>query len=159
MTEENMDKHIEQPTEPAAAPVEPMQPATEPVVETPLVGETVVMPPEEVEKGKAFAILSYAISFVGLPFFLVPLIMRDNDFSLYHAKQSLMVWIIGAAGGVIGGILMAVCIGVIVLPVVGIFTLVINIMGLINAIQGVAKPLPLVGKWAEDWFKGITKAA
>ena len=46
-----------------------------------------VMGAEEIEEGKAMAVLSYVLSLAGLPFFIVPLIMRNNDFALYHAKQ------------------------------------------------------------------------
>ncbi len=34
--------------------------------------------------------------------------------------------------------------------------LALAIMGLIFAIQGQYKPLPFVGQYAEEWFKGIT---
>jgi len=112
---------------------------------------------KEVEDGKAFAILSYALSFISIPFFLVPLIMRNNSFALFHAKQCLMIWLAGIAVGVVGGILTVVCIGVILLLVGGIFLLVLNVMGLLNAIQGQTKPLPLIGQYAEQWFKGISK--
>jgi len=116
---------------------------------------------QEINDGKVFAILSYALSFVALPFFLVPLIMRNNDFSLYHAKQSLMIWLLGVASGVVSSVLVATlllaCVAPIVLIVLGVFSLVINIMGLINSCKGVVKPVPLIGKLGEDWFKGITK--
>jgi hypothetical protein len=29
---------------------------------------------------------------------------------------------------------------------------------LLNAINGRAAPLPLIGRWAEDWFRGFQKA-
>jgi len=112
---------------------------------------------KDVEEGKVFAILTYALSFVGLPFFLVPLIMRNNDFSLYHAKQCLLLWLAGVVGSVLSSILMTVCIGAILLPIVLVFCLVLNIIGLINAVKAETKPLPLIGKWGEDWFKGIRK--
>lgn len=111
----------------------------------------------EVEAGRAFAILSYALSFIGLPFFLVPLIMRNNEFSLYHAKQCLMLWLAGIVVSVVGGFLTLLCIGVLILLGGGIFLLVLNIMGLISAINGEQKPLPVIGKYAEQWFAGITK--
>lgn len=113
--------------------------------------------PREVEEGKAFAILSYALSIIGLPFFLIPLIMRNNAFSLYHAKQCLILWLFGIAGGIVSAILAFICIGVILAVVLGIFLLVLTIVGLVYAAQGEQKPLPLIGKWGEDWFKGITK--
>lgn len=114
--------------------------------------------PKEVEEGRTFAILSYALGLIGLPFFLVPLIMRNNEFSLYHAKQCLILWLAGIVLGVISGPLMLVCVGFIVLLAGGIFLLVLDIIGLINAIQGQAKQLPLIGKYAEDWFRGLKKA-
>lgn len=114
-------------------------------------------PSSEIEAGKAFAILSYALSLIGIPFFLVPLIMRNNEFSLYHAKQCLLLWIAAIAVAVVGGITTIICIGIVLLPAGAIFVLVLNIMGLINAINGQQKPLPLIGQYAEQWFKGITK--
>ncbi|MBN1268974.1 MAG: hypothetical protein JXB04_05260 [Kiritimatiellae bacterium] len=111
----------------------------------------------EVEEGKTFAILSYALNFIGLPFFLVPLIMRNNEFSLYHAKQNLILWLLGIVGSVVSSILAVVCIGIVLGLALLVFMLVLNIMGLMNAIKGEAKPLPLIGKWGEDWFKGLKK--
>ena len=113
---------------------------------------------KEIEDGKAFAILSYALSFIGLPFFIVPLIMRNNAFALFHAKQCLMLWLAGIALSVVCAPLMAICIGFILLPAGGIFLLVLGIMGLINSIKAEVKMVPLIGKFAEDWFKGIRKA-
>ena len=141
-------------------------PESQPAPETPEGKPTPPAPPsepvpaataQEVEDGKAFAILSYALSIIGLPFFLVPLIMRNNEFSLYHAKQTLMIWLLGIVGGTISGILTFICVGVILAVALGIFLLVITIMGLIAAAKGEQKPLPLIGKWGEDWFKGLKK--
>ena len=44
-------------------------------------------PQEDVEQGKLLAILSYIIPLVSL----VPLIQKDNHFSLFHAKQVLLL--------------------------------------------------------------------
>ena len=113
--------------------------------------------PKEVEEGRTFAILSYALGLIGLPFFLIPLIMRNNEFSLYHSKQCLMLWLAGIAVSIIGSILTVVCIGLILLLAGWVFVLVLDIIGLVNAIKGAQQPLPLIGKFAEDWFKGINK--
>lgn len=131
--------------------------AEQPVQPAEAAPQTPSMDPKEIEDGKAFAILSYALNFVGLPFFLVPLITRNNEFSLYHAKQNLMLWLVGIVGGVVCGLLMIVCVGLILLPLLTVFLLVLNIIGLINAIKGEPKPLPLIGKWGEEWFKGLRK--
>lgn len=117
------------------------------------------MPEREVQAGKTFAILSYALSFIGLPFFLIPLITRDNAFTLYHAKQCLMIWLAGLALSIVSAPLAVICVGVILAIVGGVALLVFNIMGLINATKGEAKPVPLIGPWAVDWFKGIGKVA
>ena len=126
-------------------PVPPAQPAV------------TILSPAEIEEGKTFAILSYALGLIGLPFFLVPLIMRNNEFSLYHAKQCLVLWLAGIVLSVVGGILTLVCIGIILLLAGGIFLLVLDILGLVNAVKGEVKPLPLIGKYGEEWFKGLRK--
>ena len=115
------------------------------------------MAAQEVADGKAFAVLSYVLSLIGLPFFLVPLIMRNNAFSLYHAKQCLMLWLVGIVGGILSAVLAVICVGVILGLLLAIFGLVLTIMGIINASNGVVKPLPVIGPWGEDWFKGIVK--
>ncbi len=112
---------------------------------------------KEFEEGKIFAILSYVLSLVGIPFFLIPLIMRNNEYALYHAKQCLMLCIAGIILFTISAPLCAICIGFILLPAAGIFLLVLTIMGLINATKPELKPIPLLGKLADNWFKGIKK--
>jgi uncharacterized membrane protein len=114
--------------------------------------------PPEVEEGRTFAILSYALGFIGVPFFLVPLIMRNNEFSLYHAKQCLMLGLCGISVGIVGTILTPVfCIGVILFFAGLVLILVLDILGLVNAVKGEQKPLPVIGKYADDWFKGLKK--
>lgn len=138
----------------------PQAPQSEPVVP--------VAPPEpvetgasidakEIEEGKAFAVLSYVLSLIGLPFFLVPLIMRNNAFALFHAKQCLILWLAGLVVSVATVILSFVCIGLILGPVAGIALLVLCIIGLIGASKGEVNTLPLIGKYGEAWFKGIKK--
>jgi len=119
---------------------------------------TPAMDAKEIDDGKTFAILSYVISLIGLPFFIVPLVMRNNDFALYHAKQCLMLWIAGAIGGAICSILSFLCIGFLLIPVLLIGMLVLEVMGILNAVGGKVKPLPIIGKWGEEWFKGLRKA-
>ena len=68
-----------------------------------------------------------------------------------------MIWLAGIVVGMVGSLLMVVCVGVILLPAGMIFLLVLAVMGLINAVKGEQKPIPVIGKYAEDWFKGISK--
>ena len=133
------DPAVQTPAPAPAAPAAPVTPA---------------MSEKEIADGKVFAILCYAINFVGLPFWLVPLIMRNNDFSLYHSKQCLIMWLIGVAASVIAII---PCVGWVIAIVAILGLLVFNVMGLINAINAKAKPLPLIGVYAEKWFEGLRK--
>lgn len=48
---------------------------------------------EEVDKGKALAILSHASLFFGLPLFLMPMLTRDNRFALHHGKAAAVTYI------------------------------------------------------------------
>jgi len=145
------------PAEGAAAAEAPQQPAAEedaPADEqaAPESAEATEeeMDAKEVEEGKVLAIVSYIIGIVAL----IPLIQRNNAFSLYHAKQVLILMIAAAALAVVNVI---PCIGQIICAIGMVFLLVLDIMGLINAINGKAKPIPILGKLALDWFKGMTK--
>lgn len=115
------------------------------------------MDAKEIEEGKLFAALSYGLSIIGLPFFIAPLVMRNNDFALYHAKQCLLLWIFALVGYSVGAVLTLVCIGVVVLAAVAVGALVLEILGLIASLNGQAKPMPLIGQFADKWFAGITK--
>jgi uncharacterized membrane protein len=115
------------------------------------------MSPQEIEEGKVFAVLSYVLCIFGVPFWILPLVMRNNDFALFHAKQCLMLWLAGFAGSAIAAALMLVLVGFVLLPVLLIVLLVLLVIGLVGAINGQAKPLPLIGPYAVEWFKGVRK--
>jgi len=150
--EETVETPAEETPDAAAPDAEETAPEAAPEAEAPAIDE------KDVEEGKVFAILSYVLGFLGLPFFLVPLIMRNNTFSLYHSKQCLMIWLVAVAGSVISSVLVAVfCLGIITALVLAVFLVVVEIIGMINASKGEMKPLPLIGTYADDWFKGITK--
>jgi uncharacterized membrane protein len=114
------------------------------------------VPPEEVVKGKLFATLSYACNFVGAPFWIVPLVMRDNAFSLYHAKQNLVLFLFTLAGMLVSIPLMFVCVGYVTAMAIWVLDIVLIILGLINVSNNQMKPLPVIGGLAESWFRGMT---
>lgn len=100
-----------------------------------------------VEEGKTMAIISY-ITWIGL---LVAFIMNNdkkNQFAKYHIRQSLLLTLVGIAGSFVFWI-----------PLVGwalaIGLLVLWVMGLLSAINGQEKEVPLLGKYAQEWFKGL----
>lgn len=92
---------------------------------------------EDVESGKLWAVLGYLFGITAL----VPLIQKDNDFALYHARQTLvlMIFAIPTCGGcVVGGLIFAV-------------------IGILNAVGGKYEPLPVIGRFGEEWFGGFQK--
>lgn len=106
--------------------------------------------PEEVEDGKMMAILAWII-------FLIPLFAaRDKRFAMFHTEQAIVLWavtiILYIAVTVITIVLGQVsdtlaCIVSIMSIVVWLFYLVLWIIGLLSAIQGKAKELPVIGKF------------
>ena len=103
--------------------------------------------PQDINNNKGLSVLAY-IGFL----FLVPLLACPNSkFARYHTNQGLVLFLLEFALGVVTGILgiipiAGLIIGGLLSAVGGIFTLVLMIMGIINAAQGQAKELPLIGK-------------
>ena len=100
--------------------------------------------PQDINNNKGMSVLAY-IGFL----FLVPLLACPNSkFARYHTNQGLVLFLLEFALGVILGIIpiAGLIIGGLLSAVGGIFTLVLMIMGIINAAQGQAKELPLIGK-------------
>ena len=80
---------------------------------------------------------------------IIPWMMaKDDEFVKFHVKQGLTLLIAEIITAIIG-----------VIPVIGwtistiawIVWLVLSIMGIINVLKGEEKPLPLIGKFAENW--------
>jgi len=97
--------------------------------------------PEEAESGKGMAIVAYLI-------FFVPLIMDDarkNKFVMFHTEQAILLLILNIIALIIT---MVTCgIGVVFyIPV-----LIFYVLGIINAVKGEAKPLPLIGQFGEKF--------
>ena len=103
--------------------------------------------PQDIANNKGMSVLAY----IGI-LFLIPLLACPNSkFARFHTNQGLVLFLLGVAIGIVTAI-----IGLI--PVIGwifgglisaagsIFTLVLMIMGIVNAAQGQAKELPIIGK-------------
>ncbi|MBP2619372.1 DUF4870 domain-containing protein [Chryseobacterium jejuense] len=102
---------------------------------------------------KTLSIISY-ITIVGWLIAFIAGKDKPDRLLRYHLKQSLGVVILSFILPVILGILISVThIGI--LGVIGILPLVLMIIGAINAANEVEKPLPLIGKIAEDQFSFI----
>ena len=83
-----------------------------------------------------------AISYIWI-LFLVPLFAaKDDAFARYHANQGLVLFLVSIVIGIIGLIPL---VGTIIALIGGIVTFVFMILGIINALKGEMKPLPLIG--------------
>ncbi|MBE2219364.1 MAG: hypothetical protein IAE90_14225 [Ignavibacteria bacterium] len=104
----------------------------------------------DIEDGKMMAILAYII-------FLVPLFAaRDKKFAMYHTEQAIALWIAFIAIYIVITILTIIVNQIsstlgCVISILGILPwlayIVLWIMGLMNAVGGKVKELPLVGAW------------
>lgn len=104
---------------------------------------------QEVNDGKAFAILAYLGILVLIPIFAA----KDNKFARYHANQGLILFI----GEVIFVIIYQIIAFIVfstfwglywiltIIGLLGLVFLVFSILGIVNAAGGNAKELPIVG--------------
>ena len=106
--------------------------------------------PEEIESGKTMGILAYI-------FFVIPLLTsRDNKFAMFHTEQAIILWIAFVII-YIALMILTYVIGMIsnsiacVVSILGILPwiayLVLWVMGLMNAIGGKVKELPVIGAY------------
>lgn len=111
------------------------------------------------KSNKNLAFLAYLLSIVGWLYVL--LFHGEDEFAVYHAKQSMtltifavvapVIWAVGAwilawvplAGPLLAATLFALVIGIY------IFLAVTWIVGMVYAWQAKMKPLPVIGGWAE----------
>ncbi len=104
-----------------------------------------------VEEGKTIAIIAY-ITIIGL---IIAFIMNNdkkNSFAAFHIRQALGIGLFGLALGIVSYIPF---IGWLISMLGSILILVLWIMGLISAINGERKPVPVIGEKFQEWLKGI----
>lgn len=92
----------------------------------------------DIEKNKFMAVLAYII-------FLIPLLAaKDSPFAKFHANQGLVLFL-----GIILSSIVAVIpiIGWMIAPIAGLIITVLSVIGIINALNGNAKELPIIGKF------------
>ena len=111
----------------------------------------------DIEKNKPMAILAYLSILV-----LVPIIAAPNSkFTRFHANQGLLLAICEVAWWIVYGIIstiIRICLGGILLGgiatilnmiigLAGIVFIILSVIGIINAANGRAKRLPVIGKY------------
>ncbi|TLP74285.1 DUF4870 domain-containing protein [Maribacter sp. ACAM166] len=103
------------------------------------------------EEGKTTAIIAY-ITIIGLIIAFVINNEKKNAFASYHIRQSLGL----ALTALVLSLINIIPILGWIISFLGFFLIVyLWVMGLINAINLKEKPLPILGKKYEEWFKSI----
>ena len=96
------------------------------------------------DKNTGMAVVAYII-------FFIPLLTdaKNDPFVKYHVKQGLVLFICAVIVWFIVSIIPFL--GWIIAPLLNIAILVLAIIGIINAVNGVEKPLPLIGSFASQF--------
>lgn len=103
------------------------------------------------EQDNSIAIISY-LTLIGLVIAFVMNNEKKQPFARYHIRQSLGLNVTGIALGLVNVIPILGWI----ISIIGVFVLIyMNIMGIINAVNRKEKPLPILGKQYEEWFKSV----
>jgi len=112
--------------------------------------EKVVVDPKDAQDNKIMGILAYLGILVLVPIFAA----KESPFARFHANQGLVLLIAYIAAyiaiAILGAILAIVSYTLLLLvtflyAAIGIGILVFAIIGIINAVNGVMKELPLIG--------------
>jgi uncharacterized membrane protein len=96
------------------------------------------------KKNIGMAVVAYII-------FFVPLLTesKNDPFVKYHVKQGLVLFLAGVAVWLIMNVIPVF--GLLIGPILDIVLIVLLVMGIINAVNGVQKPLPIIGKFADNF--------
>ncbi len=93
---------------------------------------------QDIEKNKVMAVLAYILFFIPL------LAAKDSKFARFHTNQGFVLFL----GGIIASVVAVIpVIGWIVAPIAGLVITVLAIIGILNALNGKAKELPVIGKF------------
>lgn len=96
-------------------------------------------------KNTGMAIVAYVL-------FFIPLLTdaKNDPFVKFHVKQGLVLFIAAVAINVLAGVI-PVLGWTLIAPVGSLATLVLFVVGVMHAVNGEEKELPLIGKFAEQF--------
>lgn len=99
---------------------------------------------------KTISIISY-ITLIG---WIIALVMNNPKQSLasFHIRQMAGILVFGIALSLLNYVPMM---GGLLRSVGGILVFVMWILGIISAVQGEEKPIPIIGEYFQDWFKSL----
>lgn len=100
--------------------------------------EDVYYTQEDIEQNKVIALLAYILFFIPL------LAAKDSPYAMFHANQGLVLLLLGISVSIVSSIIPIIG-WFIIGPIGTIFVIVLAVIGIVNALNGKAKPLPLIG--------------
>lgn len=106
---------------------------------------------QQTEDAKRNGIFSY-ITIIGLIIAYSKNKENRSELASFHIRQNIGLFVIGIASSVLGFIPYA---GVIISSVLGIAFLIGWIIGLLGALKGEKKGIPVVGEMFQKWFSTI----
>lgn len=85
------------------------------------------------------------ISYLGILFLIPMLVNKDSAFTKFHVNQGIVLFIAGIILNIAGIFLKHIPFGGLISLVLSMGTLALAIIGIVNAAQGKAKRLPVIG--------------
>lgn len=97
------------------------------------------------KQNKGMAIIAYIL-------FFLPFLTGDikDDFVKFHTKQSIILVLFSIIASTLLGMSI---VGIPLLSLLNLIVIILFVMGIINANNGVKKELPLIGQYAEKILK------
>lgn len=96
--------------------------------------------PADIEKNKILCLFSY----LGILFLIPLLACQDSKFARYHVNQGIILFL---ANLILSAVAIIPILGWIAGGIGSIIAFVLMIIGIVNAVQGKAKELPIIGKF------------
>lgn len=97
-------------------------------------------------KNTGWAVIAYIIFFLPL---LIESVKNDS-FVKFHVKQGLVLFLFSLVIQIVGTIIPIIG-WVVIMPLGGLATIVLFIIGIMNALNGEEKELPVVGSFAKNF--------
>lgn len=103
----------------------------------------------EIREGKTMAIISY-MTWIGTLIAFIMNNQKQNSFAAFHVRQMIGLTLFSFLNG-----FLARYYGTNVFAIIGIGLFILWIIGLIGAINGEEKRIPIFGDVFQEWFKNI----
>jgi uncharacterized membrane protein len=108
------------------------------------------MDAKTIEEGKQTAMIAY-FTIIGLVIAYYMNMEPKNKFATIHIRQALGLYIVFFTIAILVGFFNSWMIS----GPFYVFFVVLWVFGLVNAMQGEYRPVPLLGDYFQDWFKSI----